>query len=78
MIAQVFEDIATIQAQYELISKYAKMFGESLARKVETDLWAELDGFQTTVTLAADDAMATGDLESILATLYNLDIDPTL
>ena len=52
------------------------MFGESLARKVETDLWAELDGFQTTVTLAADDTMATGDLEGILANLYELDIDP--
>ena len=74
--AEIFEDILTIQAQYELISKYARMFGESLARKVETDMWAELDGFQTTVTLAADDTMATGDLESILASLYNLDIDP--
>ena len=74
--AEIFEDILTIQSQYELISKYARMFGESLARKVETDMWAELDGFQTTVTLAADDTMATGDLESILATLYNLDIDP--
>ena len=74
--AEIFEDILTIQAQYELISKYAKMFGESLARKVETDMWAELDGFQTTVTLAADDTMATGDLESILASLYNLDLDP--
>ena len=74
--AEIFEDILTIQAQYELISKYARMFGESLARKVETDMWAELDGFQTTVTLAADDTMATGDLESILASLYNMDIDP--
>ena len=74
--AEIFEDILTIQAQYELISKYARMFGESLARKVETDMWAELDGFQTTVTLAADDTMATGDLESVLASLYNLDIDP--
>ena len=74
--AEIFEDILTIQAQYELISKYARMFGESLARKVETDMWAELDGFQTTVTLAADDTMATGDLESILANLYDLDIDP--
>ena len=74
--AEIFEDILTIQAQYELISKYARMFGESLARKVETDMWAELDGFQTTVTLAADDTMATGDLESILASLYNLDLDP--
>ena len=74
--AEIFEDIATIQAQYELVSKYAKMFGESLARKVEVDLWAELDGFQTTHTLATDDEMVTADLESVLATLYNLDIDP--
>ena len=74
--AEIFEDILTIQAQYELVSKYAKMFGESLARKVETDLWAELDGFTTTHTLAADDALATADLETVLATLYNLDIDP--
>ena len=74
--AEIFEDILTIQAQYELVSKYAKMFGESLARKVETDLWAELDGFQTTVTLTADDAVAAADMESILANLYDLDIDP--
>ena len=74
--AEIFEDILTIQAEYELISKYAKAFGESLARKVETDLWAELDGMQTTVTLTADDAIATADLESILANLYDLDIDP--
>ena len=74
--AEIFEDILTIQAQYELVSKYAKMCGESLARKVETDLWAELDGFQTTVTLAADDTIAAGDMESILANLYDLDIDP--
>ena len=74
--AEIFEDILTIQAEYELISKYARAFGESLARKVETDLWAELDGFQTTVTLTADDAVAAADMESILANLYDLDIDP--
>ena len=74
--AEIFEDILTIQAQYELVSKYAKMFGESLARKVETDIWAELDGFQTTHTLATDDEIVTADLESILASLYDLDIDP--
>ena len=74
--AEIFEDILTIQAEYELISKYARAFGESLARKVETDLWGELDGFQTTVTLTADDAVAAADMESILANLYDLDIDP--
>ena len=74
--AEIFEDILTIQSASELVTKYSKMFGESLARKVETDLWGELDGFQTTVTLTADDAVAHADLESILANLYDLDIDP--
>ena len=74
--AEIFEDILTIQSASELVSKYAKAFGESLARKVETDLWAELDGMQTTVTLTADDAITAADLESILANLYDIDIDP--
>ena len=74
--AEIFEDILTIQAQYELISKYAKMFGESLARKVETDLWAELDGFQTTINTGTDNEFGTVELELLLAALYDLDIDP--
>ena len=74
--AEVFEDILTIQAQYELISKYAKAFGESLARKVETDIWAELDGFQTVVNTGTDNEFGTVELELLLAALYDLDIDP--
>ena len=37
--ATIFEDIATIQSNFELISKYTRMYGESLARKVEDDMW---------------------------------------
>ena len=74
--AEIFEDILTIQAEYELVSKYAKMFGESLARKVETDLWAELDGFQTVVNTGTDNEFGTTELELLLAALYDLDIDP--
>jgi len=74
--AEIFEDILTIQAEYELISKYAKMFGESLARKVETDIWAELDGFQTVVNTGTDNEFGTVELELLLAALYNIDIDP--
>ena len=74
--AEIFEDILTIQAQYELISKYAKAFGESLARKVETDIWAELDGFQTTINTGTDNEFGTVELELLLAALYDLDIDP--
>ena len=50
--------------------------GESLARGVETDLWAELDGFQTSQDLAADNTLAVADLESLLANLYGNDLDP--
>ena len=74
--AEVFEDILTIQAQYELISKYAKAFGESLARKVETDIWAEIDGFQTVINTGTDNEFGTVELELLLAALYDLDIDP--
>lgn len=74
--AEIFEDIATIQAQYELISKYAKAFGESLARKVETDIWAELDGLNTSVNTGTDNEFGSTELELLLAQLYDLDIDP--
>ena len=75
-LANIFEDIALIQSNSELVSKYSKMMGESLARGVEDDIWAELDGFNGSVTLGTDNTFAVGDLESILNTLYSYDIDP--
>ena len=74
--AEIFEDILNIQSASELMSKYAKAFGESLARKVETDLWAELDGFQTVVNTGNDNEFGTAELELLLAALYDLDINP--
>ena len=75
-LANIFEDIALVQANSELISKYTRMMGESLARGVEDDIWAELDGFNGSVSLGTDNTFAVGDLESILNTLYSYDIDP--
>ena len=75
-LANIFEDMALIQSNSELISKYTRMFGESLARTVEDDLWAELDGFQTGQDLAADNRVQADDLEAILNNLYSMDIDP--
>jgi len=75
-LANIFEDMATIQASSELVSKYAKMMGESLARGVEDDIWAELDGFQTGQDLAADNRVQPDDLEAVLNNLYSQDIDP--
>ena len=75
-LANIFEDMALIQSNADLISKYTQMFGESLARTVEDDIWAELDGFQTTQALAADNRVQADDLEAILNNLYSMDIDP--
>ena len=75
-LANIFEDIALIQANSELVSKYTRMFGESLARAVEDDIFAELDGFQTKVNMATANVMVGADLEAILNTLYSQDIDP--
>ena len=75
-LANIFEDIALIQSNSELVSKYTKMFGESLARTIEDDVWAELDGFQTKVNMATANIMVAADLEKILNQLYSMDIDP--
>jgi hypothetical protein len=75
-LANIFEDMAIIQSSPDLLTKYTRMMGESLARGVEDDIYAELDGFQTTVSLAADNVVAAADLESILNSLYSMDIDP--
>ena len=52
------------------------MMGESLARVVEDDLWAELDGFQTSQDLSAANRVQADDLEAVLNNLYSQDIDP--
>jgi hypothetical protein len=75
-LANIFEDIALIQSSSELVSKYTKMFGESLARGVEDDIWAELDGFQTGQDLTAANRVQADDLEAVLNNLYSQDIDP--
>jgi len=75
-LANVFEDMAVIQSNSELMGKYTKMYGEALARKVETDLWAELDGFQTRVDVPANNTFTVATLETVLANLYSFDIDP--
>ena len=75
-VPELFEDFATIQASSDLTSKYAKMMGESIARQVETDMWVELDGFQTRQDVSANNSFAAADLETLLANLYGNDLDP--
>ena len=76
VVPELFEDFALIQSNFELISKYTKMMGESIARQVESDMWVELDGFQTRVDVSANNTFGVATLESVLANLYAIDIDP--
>jgi len=78
VVPELFEDIALIQSNFELISKYTKMMGESIARQVDEDMWAELDGFQTRQDLSANNTFAANDLETTLANLYASDLEPNM
>tara|TARA_R100000808_G_scaffold23942_1_gene53941 strand:- start:507 stop:1373 length:867 start_codon:yes stop_codon:yes gene_type:complete len=76
VVPELFEDIALVQSSSDLMSKYTKMMGEAIARQVESDMWAELDGFQTRVDVSANNTFGVATLESVLANLYAIDIDP--
>ena len=76
VVPELFEDFALVQSSADLMGKYTKMMGESIARQVESDMWGELDGFQTRVDCNADNECNAATLESVLANLYSIDIDP--
>jgi len=73
-VAKLFEDVALIQSEADLVEKYARMMGEALARQVDTDVWAELDGLNQTQDLSADNTLTAGVFESVLATLGENDV----
>ena len=78
VVPELFEDIALIQSNFELISKYTKMMGESIARQVDENMWDELDGFQTRMDVAANNSFGANDLENLLVELYALDLEPNM
>ena len=73
-VAKLFEDITLIQAEADLVEKYTRMMGEALARQVDADIWAELDGLNQSQALSADDTLTAAVFESALATLGENDI----
>ena len=73
-VAKLFEDIALIQSEADLVAKYSRMMGEALARQVDADIWDELDGLNDSQALSADDTLTAGVFESALATLGEADI----
>ena len=73
-VAKLFEDIAQIQSEADLMEKYARMMGEALARQVDADIVAELDDLEDSVNLGTDDTMSVAKFEECLATLGENDI----
>lgn len=73
-VAKLFEDVAMIQSEADLVEKYSRMMGESLARQVDADIWSELDGLNQSQALSADDTLTASVFESVLATLGEQDI----
>ena len=73
-IGKLFEDLTIIQSEADLVEKYTRMMGEALARQLDADIWAELDGLNTSQALSADDTLTAAVFESVLATLGENDI----
>ena len=72
--AMLFEDVLMIQSNADLMAKYTHMFGEALARAVDADIWAELDGVNEGVTLGADDVLTDAEFQAALANLGENDV----
>ena len=73
-VAKLFEDIALIQSEADLVAKYSRMMGEALARQVDADIWAELDGLNQSIDLSADNTLTAAVFESALANLGENDV----
>tara|TARA_R100000234_G_scaffold101505_1_gene70546 strand:+ start:35 stop:940 length:906 start_codon:yes stop_codon:yes gene_type:complete len=73
-VAKLFEDVALIQSEADLVEKYAKMMGEALARQVDSDIWSELQSLEDSLNLSGDDTLTADKFEEALATLGEADI----
>ena len=73
-VAKLFEDVAMIQSEADLVEKYSRMMGEALARQVDADIFSELSSLEDSLNLSADDTLTAGKFEEALATLGENDI----
>ena len=76
-VAKLFEDVAQIQSNGDLVAKYSRMMGEALARQVDADIFTELSSLEDSLNLSADDTLTAAKFEEALATLGENDIPYT-
>ncbi len=72
--AKLFEDIAMVQANEELFSKYASSMAYGLSKAVDTKIEALLRTIGTTQSLAAGNSLGNADIEAALGTVLANDI----
>lgn len=73
-VAKLFEDVLEIQSNADMVAKYSRMMGESIARAVDADIWGELDGLNQTIDLSADNVLTADKFEAALANLGENDV----
>ena len=73
-VAKMFEDIAVIQSNEELMSKYAQAMGYQLAKQIEADIVTALEGYGTTQALTTDNVVTLGEIETAMNTLSASDV----
>lgn len=72
--AKLFEDMAMIQANEELFSKYAASMAYGLSKNVDSKLEALLRTLGTTQTLDAKNSISNADIELAISTMLSNDI----
>jgi len=78
--SKMFESISQIQQNGDVVAQYASIMGYALAKQIDTDLAASLsDGNTglnlTGITTGDDNTLTDGNIETILATLGEADVD---
>ena len=73
-VAKMFEDIAVIQSNEELMSKYAQAMGYQLAKQIEADLVTALEGYGTTQAITTDNIITLAEIETAMNTLSAADV----
>lgn len=74
--SKMFEDVGMVQANGNLMSKYAEALGFSMAKQIDQDICNTITaGISSGGTLATDDTITDAEIETALASLGEADLD---
>lgn len=74
--SKMFEDVGMVQANGNLMSKYAEALGFSMAKQIDLDICNTITaGISSGATLGTDDTITDAEIETALASLGEADLD---